>query len=115
MAPLRVPMLEKYGGRVPRTMKEATAWYRKVALSAHPDKGGTTQEFQGLENEYEQCKAYFKVYVQKDQPATQDKFAEAFTEAMQQFKRELEKFKRELEQDRMRRAQEQMHRYHEVT
>ena len=77
-------MFETYGGRVPSTMQEVRAWYRKIALSVHPDKGGATEQFQVLENEYAKCKVHFKVGSTAGEEKF-DRFREEFEKRMQRF------------------------------
>ena len=99
MPPLHVPMLEKYGTRVPRTIEEVKAWYRKIALSVHPDKGGTKEEFQDLENEYAQCKVYFNVHIHQDQSTIEE-------DSFDSFRRELIKRMERVERERATLAHE---------
>ena len=90
---LRAPTLEIYGGRVPRTMEEAKAWFKKIAISVHPDKGGTTEQFQDLESEYEQCKVHFGVNIKQCNSATKDEMFDRFTLELAKKTKRLEQIK----------------------
>ena len=79
---LRVPILEKCGGRVPRTIEEAKAWYKKIAFLVHPDKGGTKKQFQDLENEYAQCKDHFGVNIKQYNSTSKDEMFDRFTQEL---------------------------------
>ena len=74
---LHVPILEAFGGRVPQTLEEATASYKKKAKLVHPDRrGGDTKTFQDLQNEYVQCKVHFGTNLKQNESETKDEMLE---------------------------------------